>query len=49
MVTLKRIKTKEDLKDVLAYLIEDVSTYEFVSNYRDITAKLSKIRDTLGD
>jgi len=49
MVSLKRIKNKEDLKDVLAYLIEDVSTYKFVSNYSDITAKLSNIRDTLGD
>jgi len=49
MVSLKRIKNKEDLKDVLAYLIEDISTYKFVDNYSDITAKLSNIRDTLGD
>jgi hypothetical protein len=45
MVRLKRIKNKEDLLDVLAYLIEDVSTFKFINNYTDVSSGLSRIRE----
>jgi len=49
MVSLKRIKNKEDLIDVLAFLVEDVSTFKFIRNHADVANALSKIRDSLED
>ena len=48
MVSLKRIKNKDDLRDVLAYLIEDISTYKFLKT-SDVNELLSKAYDKLED
>jgi len=45
MVSLKRIKNKEDLIDVLNFLWEDVNTYKFLkpektNNVNNILSKL---------
>ena len=47
MVKLKRIKTKEDLIDVLNFIWEDVNTYKFMKNHNDISNELSGIIKTV--
>jgi len=47
MVSLKRIKSKEDLLDVLAFLVEDVNTYKFLDNYTDVSNAISKAREMI--
>jgi hypothetical protein len=49
MVKLKRIKNKEDLLDVLAYLVEDISTFKFIDNYKDVSNAIAKARDMVGE
>ena len=47
MVNLKRIKNKEDLLDVLAFLVEDIGTYKFLDNYTDVMNAIAKARDMI--
>lgn len=47
MISLKRIKNKEDLLDVLAFLVEDVSTFKFIKNYSDVSNAIAKARDMI--
>lgn len=48
MVRLKRIKNKEDLLEVLAYIYEDVCTYKFLSNTTDVANAIAKTREMIG-
>lgn len=47
MIRLKRIKNKNDLVDVLAYLIEDVSAFKFLDNYGDVSNAITKIKENV--
>lgn len=44
-VYLKRIKNKEDLKEVLIMIHEDVGVFGFCRNTIDITAALDRVID----
>jgi len=47
MVSLKRIKNKQDLIDVLNFIWEDVNTYKFMKNHNDISNEISGIIKTV--
>ena len=47
MVYLKRIKTPEELKDILIMLYEDIYKFKITPEYKHLSRELSNIIDTL--